>query len=594
MKKLIVISSVIISLIILSLILFYQFPASAVENHNNIENYKHKISDDFFNELYNIGNTEIAKVYVILSDADSSQVLDTFSKLHPREYEIYQNAKTDPLGSKRTAEIDTEVLQKAIELKRSIYKEYYSKKNIELVNKYCDESEQVFVSSYSPFAIINAPKETLLGLLEDEEVLFISKFAESKSVDNNLDQANKVTRADNVLDDYDNTGAGVKIGQLERGVPVSSSDPYLNSASVTQRPGDGTTEHATMVARILVGTDHSGSTCNNGLAPDADLYSCAVPALSDFFEGIEWLLTKGVNVINICVSLPYGTPGTYDDISRWLDYIIFHHDVHIVTTAGNETVSITSPGMAYNAITVGGFDNKGYDITRLFELPSFSYYEECSADCAEKPNLVAPAVIIFDSSGTSVSAPQVSGTIAQLCSYRPELKVRQSAVGVILAASSAEKVESFGVGEKGDSFAADVCVESNPQISDKEGAGILDARWARGIVYFDNYWSYDISATDFPFEKTVDIDATQNSVIRIAIFWHKYDSLAYEQGTSQNSLTNLDLYVYSPDGSCLGSSTTLYSNFEIVQFVPQVTGDYKIDIRCSGATDEEYVGIALW
>ena len=237
---------------------------------------------------------------------------------------------------------------------------------------------------------------------------------------------------------------------------------------------------------------------------------------------------------------------------------------------------------------------KGYDITRLFELPSFSNYEECSADRAEKPNLVAPAVVIFDSSGTSVSAPQVSGTIAQLCSFKPELKVRQSAVGAILAASSAEKVEAFNSGEKGDSFAADVYVDANPQISDKEGAGILDARWARGIVYFDHYWSYGISANDFPFEKTVDIDAMQNSIIRVAIFWQKYDSLVYEQGCVQSPLANLDLYVYAPDGSCLGSSTTLYSNFEIVQFVPHVTGEYKIDIQCSGTDEEEFVGIAVW
>jgi hypothetical protein len=58
-------------------------------------------------------------------------------------------------------------------------------------------------------------------------------------------------------------------------------------------------------------------------------------------------------------------------------------------------------------------------------------------------------------------------------------------------------------------------------------------------------------------------------------------------------MANLNLYVYDPNGTLVGSSTTSMGNFEIVQFIPTVSGNYRIEITGS-SEEKEYIGIALW
>ena len=66
-----------------------------------------------------------------------------------------------------------------------------------------------------------------------------------------------------------------------------------------------------------------------------------------------------------------------------------------------------------------------------------------------------------------------------------------------------------------------------------------------------------------------------------------------ELGNNNSSLPNLDLYVYDSNQNLIASSTTLYSNFEIVLFVPTSPGIYTVKI--TGTTEAwEYVGLAMW
>ena len=209
--------------------------------------------------------------------------------------------------------------------------------------------------------------------------------------------------------------------------------------------------------------------------------------------------------------------------------------------------------MAYNAITVGNLDNNSGTALSGYLIYNESCYKEdgSSLPHAEKPNLVAPGTNFWGENGTSASAPQVAGVIAQMCSYNSALKTKQTAMGAILEASCIEKVDGKYGGARGDVFSDSVKITD--QISNKEGAGILNARAALGIVTSGNYWSY----------------------------------------TFVMSFGDLDLRVYGPSGELLGTSITNNSNFEIVQFVPKTTGTYTIKI--SGSTSNtEHVGIAVW
>ena len=230
---------------------------------------------------------------------------------------------------------------------------------------------------------------------------------------------------------------------------------------------------------------------------------------------------------------------------------------------------------------------------------------ESGANRPEKPNLVANSYFgdynsggyTYDFSGTSFAAPQAVGVIAQLCCWDGNLKFRQSVVGAVLTASAAEKVDAVGDGYKGDMFTSSIA--GCEQLSNKEGAGILDARWAWGILANQNYWYLKIDQDAFPYETEITINTHMNTVSRVAIYWLKdntdVDHSIGMVGDNNPPLTNLDLYVYDSEGNLVASSTTLYNNCEIVQFIPVAPGTYTIKIVLVGTTSiTEHIGFALW
>ena len=418
-----------------------------------------------------------------------------------------------------------------------------------------------------------------------------------------MELANYFTRANYVRDYCGNKGAGVKIGMIESGVP-DISDSYLTQATITKRSGStNVLPHATRVARVLVGTNSSAA--DDGFAPNAHLYCCTATDPASFYDGIEWLVDSGVNVINCSFSFDmYILGGTYDIASKWVDHLAVMHDVHFVVSAGNNPPNISSPGMAYNAMTVGAFSPgtaTSWSNISAFSVASYSAYDETGSNRAEKPNLIANGDSFWGAAytGTSFSAPQVTGIIAQLCSYQPTLKYKQTAIGAILMAATAHKINANGTGNVGDIFDSLFQVGGEPQISDNEGSGILDALWARDIVSSGKYWSATVYDAGFPYNQTVSITANENTVIRVCIFWLRQNSVSKphkENVATVATMSNLDLYVLTPNGSIADASTLTEGNFEIVQFVPHMSGTYTIQIRDIGNyhTGKDYIGIALW
>ena len=180
--------------------------------------------------------------------------------------------------------------------------------------------------------------------------------------------------------------------------------------------------------------------------------------------------------------------------------------------------------------------------------------------------------------------------------------MKQTAIGAILEASSTLKIDgSLGAGIYGDSFAGgsgNFRVDNNPQIHQKEGAGKLNAKAARYIVTTAQWWGTTVGASDFPYTQTVYIDSSSNSLTRVALFWLKRNSLSnhtFPTFYDDYDLSNLNLQIIGPNGNVVASSTTSYSNFEIVQFVPTVTGNYTLKvIRVSGTSALENIGLAVY
>lgn len=544
------------------------------------EEYSAKVTPVLKQKLDESEDEDEIQAYIELFDVEPDVIIEEFEHAYPMECDAYIAAK------EYGAETDVELLQRAIEIKRSIYASKYHEQNQAFADSAATPNKQIWVSEYSPLIIVQLKKTEILRLLGDDRIVGMDLFVNSKIIDA-LARSNNLSGAAYVRDTYGNKGAGVKIGQIERGIPMSDSD--LDDATITIWPYQTSpqTSHATRVARILVGE-------SQGIVPQAELYSAGVDSVYDFFRSAEWMITEGVNIINM--SFGEDNPqGTYTSVSAWIDHIAIQHDVHCVVGSGNSGGMISQFGMAYNAITVGGFDDKNNDTTTDDTLYSMTAYEEAdTAARPEKPNLVASAVNIYlqgmgNDSGTSFATPQVAGVIAQLCSYKTVLKTRQSTVGAMLAAGTKNRVND----------PSDYAVPGSKCIFEKEGTGKLGARSTRWIAASNNCWRQKIQGSDFPYTKTILLNAGDKT--RVAIFWLKKNQIAgsgqgshYVAVLNQTPFSNLDLKVYDPSGIEMKSSTKK-ANFEVVEFTPSVTGTYTIMVsRAASATaDEEIVGIAV-
>lgn len=618
-----------IAFFVISTFLFNTFVVAA---DTSVVGVPSKIAEDVRVKLSEISNSEKLSVYLYFKNTPDT-VMSTMASNYTDLYTTYITASessvlssnnaaltltqnTAPDINQATSAAQNYKLQTAIELKRELYRSHYASINNATLSKFCSTSDILFVSSYAPMAIVSITLKDLKQLALDTSIEHIALFEEKNITNSSLTNANLTTRASYVRDSLGHNGEGVKIGQLEQAVPnirvsgLTSANIIVNTAFAGVY-NDTTLAHATNVAHIMVGTD--------GIAPSATLYSASASTLSANYNAIEWLLSQGVNVINMSANF-YGEYG-YDPFSAYIDHIAIDHDVHFVVSAGNKKGLdlenyVCSPGMAYNAITVGAYNDNDtapannsqiYNKQRDDYLEDYSKYGEYdSAERPCKPNLLAPGNNFWNDNGTSYAAPQVTGVIAQLCGYNSTLKTKQSCMGAILAASSGRKITSevqsgteiiTSDNFKGGSFNSYASIlYSGNQISNKQGAGKLDAYWAQSMVSQGNYWSISASASTTTYTKDVYITKGSTTLTRVAIYWLKRNIVDSQNNVTEIALPDWNLTVYGPDGSVVGTSSTLYSNFEIVQFIPPRSGTYQIKITRASSSDntQSYIGLAVW
>lgn len=196
--------------------------------------------------------------------------------------------------------------------------------------------------------------------------------------------------------------------------------------------------HGTHVAGILGGGGNL-----KGIAPKADIISVKVldkygrGSSADLLGGLQWVYENkdkyNIKIVNLSVGA--GITEIFDPLAAAAD-ALWDSGITVITAAGNNgpaPCSVTSPGTSRKVITVGCLDDDKRCSIWDTEVKNFSGRGP-TRECIVKPDLLAPGAFIHSCSntgayiplsGTSMSAPIVSGAIALLLEKYPDLSPNQ-------------------------------------------------------------------------------------------------------------------------------------------------------------------------
>jgi hypothetical protein len=338
--------------------------------------------------------------------------------------------------------------------------------------------------------------------------------------------------------------------------------------------------HSTGVAGIV----RSTSVSRRGVAPGANVR--AAGSCGGVTSELQARSTAAVDWGARVLNLSWGSntalvPGASD---RFYDELVINRYVTVVKSAGNEagpcrsgTGNVTSPGLAYNVLTVGNFD----------DLNTVSWTGDVMNSCSswrdpistrgdrEKPEVSAPGTNINSTttafpwtgaigSGTSYAAPMYTGLAALMMQRNSALRVWPEGVRTIAMVSSIHNIEGA------------------TRLSEFDGAGAMVANRADDIAALRttsgsrgwNAQSYSCSAATNLDVATMSLTAGVRT--RVAIAWNQNPT--YASYASQPS-ADLDLHVINPSGSLVASSSSFDNTYEIVDFTPSVSGAYKLRVR---------------
>lgn len=590
--------------------------------------YYDKLSIELQDKLQSTSDSSAISV-MIVGNIDDSSNNNMTSGIFSRTSLINTNLYT--LNS-NLSDVSIDTIQNNITKKRQQTANFYKEYNTLLSEKLNISEKIIYSSSYAPILFADLSKDDIISISRKNDVSAIAHCNKNIEYDTYLDISKATTNADSVqtnLTFFGYTGDGVKIGILEKLHPYIYAE-WLDDANITLSSYDSTYMdssyggHATTVTSIMASQGSANTV--TGTAPDAEYFCASLLAIADemkktnvepsvsavFIEAIEWLVEKGVNIINISVGLAgiynsYATTAYTDSyyLTYTLDKIALNSDVTFVLAAGNTAKQgIPYPLMGYNAISVGNTDDKNTSVFTDDSLnTSSSYCNILTPTYASKPDICAPGTLInlngsdntymgsnltyegikkyAKTSGTSVSAPHVAGCIALLYEQKPLLLYSPDAAKAIITAGVFTSNHCYVPSDR-----IVTIDENNPASSYIQyGAGIINCVANGNIVKNE---SYDFGYFTPQFTLSNDqLQLTGQKNVRI--------SLAYALNTDNYNMTldNFDIYLYNSTGTLIGSSTTTYNNVEIIDAYIPTTGTYTLKIVRTSSTNRTIpMGIA--
>ena len=224
--------------------------------------------------------------------------------------------------------------------------------------------------------------------------------------------------------------------------------------------------HGTHVAGIIAGSGGLSSGLYAGIAPASQIVAVKVldqkgeGKIRFLIEGIKAILRNRdkwqIRIVNISIgTLPHQGDEEEMELMRWVDRL-WDEGLVVVTAAGNfgpRSGTVTIPGISKKVITVGASED-GNQKDRYGKVGTNYSGRGPTSECVCKPDLVAPGSYIRScngfsqkknqkaysvKSGTSMSAPVVSGAVALLLSKYPDMKNVEVKLRLLMSADDMGK-----------------------------------------------------------------------------------------------------------------------------------------------------------
>ena len=199
--------------------------------------------------------------------------------------------------------------------------------------------------------------------------------------------------------------------------------------------------HGTFISGVIGGNGLLSCGKYSGIAPLCNIVSLKAldangEASSDvILKAMQWIVKnkKKFNIKVVCMS--FGSIATFNDVLAYGANMLSRNGLVVVTAGGNDGPdynTITSPGIAKYAITVGALSRLGKNLS----VAKFSSRGKIGEKIV-KPDILAPGTEIIslnnniaDSpykkmSGTSVSTPIIAGVCVLLCEKYPHLTPKE-------------------------------------------------------------------------------------------------------------------------------------------------------------------------
>lgn len=435
---------------------------------------------------------------------------------------------------------------------------------------------------YAPFVYIRGDEASIdvrdyLALAEDSKILAVTFFAPlppSEETDGAAQAENREAIAatwEEAMEiigffDPEYTGEGVRIG-ISEGYNCDTSHPNLANADITfDNPNRATGTHATAVTSVLA-----------LMCPDAKFYLSDRGASTEGEEGecrlgLQWFINQSCDVVNCSFGI---SSGGYTAIDALYDYQIQRHFISVVVAAGNTGNCITSPGHAYNAITVGGVNlNSDGSVTHR---ASASYQ---SPGNTSKPTVSAVGSVLLPNitglvSGTSVAAPMVTAAVALLIDKGIDYASRSEVVMAALLASA----------QLTDDYTNDY-----GYIDSEVGSGCLNVE---ALLYgVETAWTFDSTTTTSGVVESYTCRAVTGQTIQVGMNL----LLPKSDASTSNNIRVYEIWLYK-DGVLLARSSAYDSRTsELIRYPVTASGTYTVKIyrpspRYYGYLTD-YIGVA--